>query len=298
MGRESSSSWPKYGCLTTLALGVIALVVLGMAAGIALRQNRSAAFERQTVAHEIEETEAAGDLSASVRLNLEIHTAGVSIRPIGAGESIRIEADYDPRLHVLRQSSRRDGRIDVVTVELRPLGSKLMALLRAKVGGRLAMLRIALPRDVPLEIEGSVDRGLAVMELGGLYLTSTRLEVEDGSVKLSFAEPLPTPMDKLRIIGNRGSLSVAGLGNASPRESVLLQHIGAVDLDLRGAWSRDAKVRVIAGAAGGSLWLPDNVNVTGLDERRGIRVEEDRELPQPTLDLSITEHMGRFVVME
>jgi len=105
-------------------------------------------------------------------------------------------------------------------------------------------------------------------------------------------------METLRIIGDRGSLSVVGLGNASPRETVLYQQIGAVDLDLRGAWVRDAEVQVSGGAAGGSLWLPDNVTVTGLDDRRAIRAEEDPELPRSTLQLSVTEHLGRFIIME
>lgn len=98
--------------------------------------------------------------------------------------------------------------------------------------------------------------------------------------------------------GNRGSLSVVGLGNASPRETRLFQHIGALDLDLRGAWSRDADVRVISGAAGGSLWLPDTVRIEGLDQQRGIRLETDSESLLPTLRLAITERMGRIIVVE
>ena len=298
MARESSGSWLKYGCLTALGLGTIVLIVLAGAAGIAVRQNHSSTFEHQALVHDIPEPLVAEGVPRSVRLRLEIHTAGVSVKPVDPGESIQIEADYDPRLYLLRQSSQRDGQVDVLTIELHPRGSTLMALLRAKVGGRPAMLRIAVPRDVPLEIEGGLDQSYVVMELGGLSLASTSLEVEDGGIKLSFAEPLPAPMETLRIIGNRGSLSIVGLGNASPRESVLYQHLGAVDLDLRGAWARDAQVRVIGGAAGGSLWLPDNVNITGLDDRGGFRVEQDPELPRSTVQLSVTEHLGRFIIME
>jgi hypothetical protein len=183
-------------------------------------------------------------------------------------------------------------------VELQPLGSKLMALLRIKLGGRLARLRIFLPRDVPLEIDGSLNRCFAVMELGGLSLSTTRFDVKEGALKVSFAEPLTTPMEKLSIFVDRGSLSVVGLGNANPRKSRFVQHLGAVDLDLRGAWYRDAEVRLVGGAAGGSLWLPDNVTVRGIDEHRGIHTVGDPEVPLPTLDVSISETMGRFVVLD
>ena len=63
-------------------------------------------------------------------------------------------------------------------------------------------------------------------------------------------------------------------------------------------WARDANLRLIGGAAGGSVWLPDDVRITGLDDRRGIRFDEDPEVPRPTLNLSISETMGRFVVMD
>ena len=185
-----------------------------------------------------------------------------------------------------------------MTVELRPLGSKLIALLRAKLGGRPPMLRIALPPDVRLEITGSLERSFAAMELGRLSVEAVDLNVEEGAVKVSFREPLSAPMETMRIIVDRGALSIAGLGNASPRESVLLQHLGAVDLDLRGAWARDANLRLIGAAAGGSVWLPDDVRITGLDDSRGIRFDEDPEVPRPTLNLSISETMGRFVVMD
>jgi len=189
----------------------------------------------------------------------------------------------------------REGAVDVLTVELRARGSALMALLRTKVGGRPPTLRIALPRDVPLAIDGELARGFAVLELGGLAVTSTSLDVSDAGVKVSFSRPLPAPMDTLRVVGNRGSLSVSGLGNASPRETVLFQHVGALDLDLRGPWSRDARVRVISGAAGGLLWLPDDVTVTGYPQRFAT---ETPERPGPTLDLSVEQHLGRIVVVD
>lgn len=95
------------------------------------------------------------------------------MRPATAGTPIHVAADYDPRSYALRQDRRRVGDVDVLTVQLRPTGSELMALLRAKLGGRPAMLRIALPRDVRLEIGGRLVRTFAAMELGGLSVAAT-----------------------------------------------------------------------------------------------------------------------------
>ena len=77
-------SWLKYGCVTVLGLGVIAAVVLGVALGIAVRQNRSTTFEQQTLAPEIENPGTSGSVPVPVRLQLYIHTAGASVKPIAA----------------------------------------------------------------------------------------------------------------------------------------------------------------------------------------------------------------------
>ncbi len=298
MRRGPSGSWLKLGCMATAGLAVIVLVVLGVAVGIAVRQNRDTTFESRSFVPDIPRVATGEDATRPTRLDLRVHTAGVTVRPVAAGEPLRIEADYDPRRHELTHRTERDGETVVMTVDLRPRDSTLMALLRVKLGGRPAVLRIALPRDLPLEIEGLVQRSYAAMELGGLSLASARLRVRDGGAKVSFIEPLATPMETLSLSGSRSSLSVVGLGNANPSETRVLQHIGAVDLDLRGAWRRDASVRVLSGAAGGSLWLPDNARIIGLGDGRSRRVEANPELPLPTIELRVDDHMGRFVVLD
>jgi hypothetical protein len=280
-----------------VGLVVVGLVVAAIATGIAVKQNRSASFtsEQQTFAP----PEApAGDAPGFLRLQLDIHTAGVSVRPLPPGEPLRVEADYDPRAYAFDRSRAQVEGVELLTVELRPTGSKMIALLRSKLGGRPPMLRIGLPPGVGLEIVGRLERTFAAMELGGLPVQAIDLDVEEGGVKVSFGEPLTAPMEEMRIIVNRGALSIAGLGNASPRETVFLQHLGAVDLDLRGAWVRDADLRLISAAAGGSVWLPDNVRVVGIDDNRGLRLLDEPELERPTLNVSLEEKVGRVVVMD
>lgn len=297
MGRGRSGAWLKYGCLTTGGLAVAVVLVVGAAVGVALRQNRSSAFESRSFVADSPRDGEQGP-PARTRLELRAHTAGVSVKPLPGGASIRIGADYDPRRHQLDVGTERDGDTEVVTVDLRPRGSNLMALLRLKLGGDPPRLRIEVPRDVRLDIDGRLQRSYAALELGGLSLVSSRLEVEDGGVKLSFVRPLVEPMERLTLSGRRSSISVTGVGNASPRQTRVLQHIGAVDLDLRGSWKGDASVWVLGGAAGGTLWLPDNVRVVGVDDPRIVRSRGNPEVALPTVQLTIDEHLGRFVVME
>ncbi len=296
MGRPPAGSWLRSGCL---GLAGLTLIVIAAIVGTAVRQNRSTVFEHREWVQEIPEpsTPTAAP-SGPMRLRLDVHTAGLSIAPVAPGEPIGIEADYDPRRYELRHESERRGAELLVTVVLQPLGSNALALLRVKLGGRPPILHIGLPRDVPLELEGRLARSFAAMELGGLLLGSTELDVREGGVKVSFVEPLAAPMDTLSIRGSKGSLSVAGLGNASPRIARFEQRVGAVDLDLRGAWVRDADIFVEGSVAGGSVWLPSNVAIEGLDARQGFVLNRPQELAQPTLSISISERLGRFVVME
>ncbi len=289
----------RSGCLGVAGLVVLALVVIAAVVGTAVRQNRSAAFQHREWVHEIPEASNPTAVPRGpVRLVLDIHTAGLSIAPVAAGEPISIEADYDPRRYELRHESEQRGEEWLVSVALQPLGSNALALLRVKLGGRPPILHIGLPREVPLELQGRLARSFAAMELGGLSLGSAELDVRDGGVKVSFVEPLAAPMDTLSIHGYKGSLSVAGLGNASPRSARFEQRVGAVDLDLRGAWVRDADIVVEGRVAGGSVWLPSDVAIEGLDARQGFVLNSPPELSRPTLSISISERLGRFVVME
>ena len=83
MVRKPSGSWLKYGCVTTLALVLVAAIVLGVAAGIALRQNRSANVEHEAQTHAIPEMEPSETTPRPIRLKLDVHTAAVSINPVG-----------------------------------------------------------------------------------------------------------------------------------------------------------------------------------------------------------------------
>ncbi len=299
MGRRPAGSWLRSGCLGVAGLAVLALVVIAAIVGTAVRQNRSVVFEHREWVQEIPEPSTPTPASAGLmRLRLDVHTAGFTIAPVAPGEPLEIEADYDPRRYELRHESERRGAELLVTVVLQPLGSNALALLRVKLGGRPPILHIGLPRDVPLELEGRIARSFAAMELGGLSLGSAELDVREGGVKVSFVEPLAASMDTLSIRGSKGWLSVAGLGNASPRIARFEQRVGAVDLDLRGAWVRDADIVVEGSVAGGSVWLPSDVAIEGLETREGFVLDSSQELARPTLSISISERLGRFVVMK
>jgi len=71
------------------------------------------------------------------------------------------------------------------------------------------------------------------------------LEFEKGAMKLDFHRPFAMPAERVSLRSKQGSLNARKLGNASPRTLEIVHKMGGMSVDLRGAWMRDAQVRVV-----------------------------------------------------
>lgn len=288
----------RVGCIVVAVAAV--LVALGAAALVstAVSRNRSAAPETTREERAVPTGGSATGAPGTLRLDVDI--ARVVLVPGPAGSPVTIEGEFDRRRYELGEelSAGADGRW-TYDVRFGPRGSKAMALLQMKIGGRPPVLRIRIPQGVPVSLDARVRGGFAALELGGLTLEAVDVDVDGGATRLSFAEPLAAPMDRLDLFCDKGSLAVSGLGNASPRIARFGQHLGAIDLDLRGAWARSATVDVVVGAGGGSIWLPPDVPVDRADDDSGPSARPSvPETDAPRIRLTISEHAGRMVVID
>jgi|GEM_PF-5222064 len=308
----------RTGCYVFLiALGVLLAGVLVLA-GVAYWQNQRQEPEVRTVLPRMSERSQSppedGPEPAHPaeirrgRLEVDLSVAQLIVVPGQAGEPMRLDAEYDPHFYELVQtggetlggtSEETSGEPWSYHVHFAPTGSSVMALLRVKLGAQPPTVRLTLPRDVSVSLVGEVHSSFAALELGGLRVETIDLEVSGGAVAVSFLTPLQEPMDDLSMVGDKGSVKVVGLGNASPRTAFFLQHLGELDLDLRGAWVRDAEIDARAYIAGGTVWLPRNVEIEGLDGRRsGLAPVTGDEIPRPRLRVTPTEYGGRLVFID
>ena len=273
---SKSRSWAKLGCFGVIGAAILLVLVLGIAAGVALFQNRSATSETRELEQSVPLSPRAVepalpllDESPSVpaRIVLDFAVTQATIVPGPPGAPIRIEADYDTSRFELRQETTEEhGEGWITRISLLPIGSPGWELFRVKLGARPPWVRITLPRDVPIDLEGEFVKGFVAMELGGLWIRTVDLEVSDGAAELSFYEPLREPMDRIEVRASTGALEISSLGNASPASASITQRLGALGLDLRGAWLRDAEIHIQGGrASGGSIWLPSNTRIEGLE---------------------------------
>ena len=303
--RGNRRSWWRYGAIGCGSVVFLLLLIGGGFALTAWMQMRTYDPVSRELAAPIEtapgidpsqavDPAAAGSLAPG-RVILDISVALVSVEAAPAGEPILVQADFDPRRFSLEQDYTDDGPEGwTYRVTFAPVGSKTLALLRVKPGLQPPQLRLLVPRGVPLLFEGTLDTGHAAIELAGLHVRGVDLDVRGGALDISIWDPLPMPMERLVVRGRKGFVKISRIGNASPRHVDIEQRLGAIDLDLRGAWLRDADVRVDARMGGGMVRLPRDVVIEGL----GPRPHERLELHAPTLRMSLTARTGDMIVID
>ncbi len=285
---------------------VVALVACGILGFVAWQRERTAVPEVAAFEHDVPPAIAGASVEDGAppsptgspgTIDLETEVATVTVVPAPAGRPIRVTGEFDPRRYALEHEriEAPDGRW-TLRVRFGPIGSPMMAMLQVKLGGVPPALRIEIPRGTPVAIAGDLHGSYAAMELGGLRIEEIDLFVESGAAAISFLGPLEAPMERLDLRGHRGSAKVSGLGHASPRTVRIAQGLGELDLDFRGDWLRDADIEIFAHLAGGTLWLPGDVDVEGVGT--GVRRADDGELPRPRLRIDMLETAGRVVVVE
>jgi hypothetical protein len=281
-----------------VAAALVAALVLAavLTAGVALVQLRSAAPEASRL--ELGPPPAVDTVEgAPARLILDVTNAELILDVADAGEAIGVEARFDPRRYSLQEHAEPDDDGWTYRVGFGPRGWSALALLRLKMGGELPSLRVRIPRDLPVEIEGSMVRTFVVAELGGSNVRAVDLSLDQGWAEVGFGRPLARPMKRFELSGHRGALSVDRLGNASPATTRLRHGMGTMRIDLQGAWLRDAEIAVEGSFVGGMVRLPENARVEGL-ARGTLEPPAEGEHPLPTLRLELSGSAGHLVVAD
>jgi hypothetical protein len=233
------------------------------------------------------------------RVVLDLHRGNFEVRPGPAGEPVRLEGRYDAGHYVLTESYEPYGEAGwTYRVSFDRKGFGIRPFVEQE--GRENRLRVVVPRGAPIVLEGRVGTGTSELELGGLWLIEIDLDIGVGEHAVSFGEPLPVPVGRLRLDGSIGVLDLDRVGNASPREVSVRHSIGEVGVDLGGAWRRDAEVLVSCGIGECGVRVPRGVNVEL--ERASVmlgeasRAYDGRDRGGPTLKLSVSGRIGEVRV--
>lgn len=243
---------------------------------------------------------------ASGRVVLDISTAELSIVPGPPGTPIRVEADYDAASFELEEElTSTEGGGWTYKLDFGPRGGFSGLFFRGNDDAH-NRLKLIIPSDYPVDLEGKIGVGETEADLGGLWLREVDLSFGAGDHFLEFREPLREPMGGLKVKSSVGNVELRSLGNASP-ESVTVSHsIGELLVDLTGAWQRDAEVRVNFSIGECKVWLPEAARVE-LDRTSmaigEVQADEPRraeDLPPdaPTLKIRLSGSIGELRVRQ
>jgi hypothetical protein len=246
------------GCVGLALFVVLSFVALGLIAkGRAEFTEATASYQPLTV----EKTDTSTDLTgtdssgepnetpatASGRVHLLL--SGVdeaSIRRCDSREGMSFNATYDSKsMSVSETMTEKDDGSWTYVVDMEFSGNGLGRLAGRLLGGQASTMELCLPEDIPIEIVVESAQGSLMAEFGGLWLPSIDV-----------------------------SLSMGGLGNASPAEIDLSTtkggftlantvHFGGVVLDMSGAWKRDVLIRIDSESGESTLIIPRSVRVVG-----------------------------------
>ncbi len=236
------------------------------------------------------------------RVVLDLSMGEFDIRPAPAGESLRIEGSWDSRRFNLEETMETaDDGSWTYTATFGGSG-RFMGLLFG--GGEVEnRLTVWIPEDRRVDLIADLGLGEHVVNLGGLWLGEVELDMSAGEFEVEVADPTKFPIESFTAEQSMGELRIFSLGNASPGGVSVKQSMGALQLDLEGAWTTDSTVDVRCSMGECGVSVPDNVHIA-LDKasvamgERNVRLPDDAGVDPdaPTVSLSVEASMGEVRV--
>lgn len=284
---DTSAPRKKRGCFKVGCCGCLAVVLLfvlggSLWTGLGLLLQKEPEVARVERVHDIPRADGGSDVGdaglpdldparlsgAGGTIVLDVRMAEFRIVPDEPGTPLRVSGSFDEAGYRLKESFAESGDGWEYKVEF---DRKLGWFPSFNSGDNDNRIVLHIPRDTPFRLTGKAGVGSYRFELGGLAVRDVDLALGVGEHGIRFSEPLPLPMERLRLDASIGELDVRNIGNASPETVWVRQNIGEARIDLRGAWQRDADIDVGCGIGECSVSLPDDVNV---DIRTSVAIGE------------------------
>jgi hypothetical protein len=223
---------------------VLLTVVGGLAldpAGVRAQEWRTMSVSRQL----------SGESSLEVELN---HVAGVlHLEPSNGRVLYSMDLRYDER--AFDPIAEFDGRRLHLGVEGRGRD------LRIKSDGSDAEMRVALTRDVPMDLSLRFGAGRADVALGGLRLVGMEIETGASETEMTVSRPNREIMRSGRIAVGAAQFTALQLGNLNAERLEVEAGVGEVVLDLSGEWKRDGNIEVTMGLGSLELRVPEGLGL-------------------------------------
>lgn len=283
MGDRGRRRWWVSGCLILVAVAVLVVVTL---AGLTWRSVRSADPQSSTLVQDSadrDRTEVATGIPLEVLLELD--SCEVYIEPAAPGEPLSVEAHYDAHDYRLEEIVDADNP-GAYRVRFLVNSSRLITGIKQGLRGGQPQLRVRLPVDTPIDFKLLQRNGGAIVDLGGLNLSSADFDIGGALLKVDADERLQGDLERFTVKGNQGGVVLESLNLMQPKRIDIDFRMGQTLLDFRGPWLSDTTVGLSMSMADTVVRLPREARVEGLEDRP-LAAPQDEELRPPTLTFEV-----------
>jgi hypothetical protein len=166
-------------------------------------------------------------------------------------------------------------------------------------------LDLTLGRGRSLALQVATGASDVHLDLGGLTLRRVAVRLGAGSAAIAFAEPVGGTLERFECEAGAASVTLSGLGNASPEQATIVGGAAAYDLSFDGRLTRDVDAKVTTAGANVVVRVPEATAarigivsvLAGLTVRDGFQTWEDSywtqagsdgQRPLLSIDTSIT----------
>lgn len=210
-------------------------------------------------AQQMRNYEYARPLAGERRLHAVIEFAAgrLDLRPAASGRLYALSLSYDADR--FRPIGRYDAEAGQVNLGVEGIGSGGIRVDRRKALPQDAL--IELPTGVELTLDASLGAAESTLELGGLRLSALDLKTGASRTTINFASRTTGACRTASVTSGAGELTVNSAGNSGCRSWRLEGGVGAVHLDLGGAWPADARVTLNMALGGVTLSVPRDLGL-------------------------------------
>lgn len=228
-----------------MRVGVLALVLLATPTIGTAQDLRSFTVER------------ARRSESSLHTVIELAAGTFFLRPATTDALYRMDLKYDAERYG-PLASYESGRSQV-----------RLGLAKRTAGGVWAVKRdplvqsavVELSPAVALTLEGDLGAAETSLELGGLRLEDLSLDTGAGRTEVRFSRPNPVLCRQAVVNTGAAEFVVKGLGNSGCRRWDIDGGVGAVRLELDGAWTAPARVQLDMTLGEVTLRVPSDLGV-------------------------------------
>ena len=134
---------------------------------------------------------------------------------------------------------------------------------------------VEFPASVDLTLDVAIGAAEGTLDLGGLRISALDLKSGASHTAVSFDSPNAGSCRTAQITSGAGELTIASAGNSGCRSWRFDGGVGAVTVDLDGAWPADARMDMNMALGGGDAAGAEGSRLAGYGERISLGIRRE-----------------------